>query len=76
MNKLKAIWQIIFANKIAVFTWKEAAPDPTWLTVPTFSWRLSDNWDSVDLGYVLRKVEDIIRTKRIDNEQFHKENQQ
>lgn len=64
MNKLRAIWQILFAHKIAVFTWKEAAPDPTWLTVPTFSWVLSDNWNTVDLSYVKQKVEDIINFKR------------
>ncbi len=63
MNKLKAIWQIIFADKIAVFTWKEAAPDPEWLTVPTFSWRLSDNWDAIDLSYIQRRVESIIKSK-------------
>lgn len=62
-NKLKAIWQIIFADKIAVFTWKEATPNPEWLTVPTFSWRLSDNWDVIDLDYIQRRVESIIKSK-------------
>lgn len=64
MDKLRAIWKILFAHKIAVFTWKEAAPDPIWLTVPTFSWIFSDNWDSVDLIYVKQKVEDIINSKK------------
>lgn len=62
-NKLKAIWHIIFADKIAVFTWKEAAPDPEWLTVPTFSWIFSDNWDVIDLSYIQRRVESIIKSK-------------
>lgn len=64
MDKLRAIWKILFAHKIAVFTWKDAAPDPIWLTVPTFSWILSDNWDSVDLVYIKQKVEDIINSKK------------
>ena len=66
-NKLKAIWQIIFADKIAVFTWKEAAPDPEWLTVPTFSWIFSDNWGVIDLGYIQRRVESIIKSKLNNN---------
>lgn len=64
MGKLRAIWKIIFASKIAVFTWKDAAPDPIWLTVPTFSWVLSDNWDCIDLVYIKQKVEDIINSKK------------
>lgn len=64
MNKLKAIWKIILADKIAVFTWIEAAPDPTWLTVPTFSWIVSDNWSAVDLTYIKMKVEDLLKFKQ------------
>ena len=63
MNKLRAIWKIIIADKIAVFTWREATPDPEWLTVPTFSWLFSNNWGVVDLGYIKSKVEDIIHSK-------------
>ena len=55
MNKLRAIWRIIIADKIAVFTWREA--------VPTFSWLLSNNWGVVDLSYIKQKVEDIIKSK-------------
>lgn len=69
MNKLRAIWRIIIADKIAVFTWREAAPDPEWLTVPTFSWLFSNNWDVVDLGYVRRKVEEIIKHKNENDEE-------
>lgn len=64
MNKLRAIWRTVIADKIAVFTWREAAPDPEWLTAPTFSWLLSDNWDDIDLDYIRRKVEDIIKSKK------------
>lgn len=69
MNKLRAIWQIIIADKIAVFTWREAAPDPVWLTVPTFSWLFSNNWGVIDLGYVRRKVEEIIKHKSKNDEE-------
>lgn len=68
MNKLRAIWQIIIADKIAVFTWREAAPDPIWLTAPTFSWVFSNNWEVVDLGYIKRKVDDIIKIIKFKNE--------
>jgi len=64
MNKLKAIWKIILADKIAVFTWIEAVPDPTWLTVPTFSWIVSNNWGAVDLTYIKMKVENLLRFKQ------------
>lgn len=69
MNKLRAIWRIIMADKIAIFTWREAAPDPEWLTVPTFSWLLSDNWGIIDLGYIKRKIEDIIKFKNENDEE-------
>ena len=42
MRKLKAIWQILFADQWAVFTFEEAAPNPTWLKVPNFRWNISD----------------------------------
>lgn len=67
MNKFRAIWRILFADKIAVFTWKEAAPDPTWLTVPTFSWVVSDNWSTIDLSYIRMKVEDLLKFKKNDS---------
>ena len=41
MRKLMAIWQILFSDKWAVFTFEEAAPDPTWLKVPNFFWNIS-----------------------------------
>ncbi len=44
MRKLLAIWRILWANQYAVFTFEEAAPDPIWLTVPTFRWIISKNW--------------------------------
>ncbi len=37
MNKLRAIWKILWVHQYAVSSFKEAAPDPIWLTVPTFS---------------------------------------
>lgn len=37
MRKLRAIWNIIKANKWAVFTYEEAPNDPEWATFPFFS---------------------------------------
>ncbi|MFK2291704.1 hypothetical protein ACIXLU_11795 [Bacteroides fragilis] len=36
MRKLRAIWNIIKANKWAVFTYEEAPNDPEWATFPFF----------------------------------------
>lgn len=41
MNKLFAIWRILWADKFAVFTFEEAPDDPEWQTAPYFRWRLS-----------------------------------
>lgn len=42
MRKLQAIWQILFADKWAVFTYEEAPNDPEWATFPTFRWNVSE----------------------------------
>ncbi len=34
---------------------KEAAPDPTWLTVPTFSWVVSKNWRENHFFWFIRE---------------------
>lgn len=44
MNKLLAIWRIIWSDQYAVFTFEEAAPNPEWLTAPIFRWIVSKNW--------------------------------
>lgn len=41
MNKLFAIWRILFADKFAVFTFEEADDGPEWMTAPYFRWRIS-----------------------------------
>lgn len=33
MNKLLAIWKIIWSDQYAVFTFEEAMPNPEWLTL-------------------------------------------
>ena len=55
MSKLIAIWKILWAHQYAVFTYKEAAPDPTWLTVPTFSWVVSKNWRENHFFWFIRE---------------------
>lgn len=47
MRKLRAIWNIIKANKWAVFTYEEAPNDPEWATFPFFRWNVSEK----DLGF-------------------------
>ena len=58
MRKLKAIWQILFADQWAVFTFEEAAPNPTWLKVPNFRWNISDN-DSTFFWYIKQRIKAI-----------------
>lgn len=58
-EKLRAIWMILFAQKIAVFTWKEGTPDE--LNTPaTFAYVLSHNWKFIGLRYIKQTVEKIL----------------
>lgn len=69
MRRLKAILRILFADKWAVFTFEEAAPDPTWLKVPNFFWNISHK-DKVFFWYIkerLRYIEENIETYTLDN---------
>ncbi len=69
MNKLRAIWKILWAQQYAVFSFKEAAPDPIWLTVPTFSWAISKNWKENHFFWFIRE-----RLKSIEkSEELYKE---
>ncbi len=58
MRKLKAILQILFADQWAVFTFVEAAPNPTWLKVPNFKWNISHN-DSTFFWYIKERLKYI-----------------
>lgn len=50
MRKLRAIWQILFADKWAVFTYEEAPNNPDWVIPPYFRWNLSDrDWYFLEL---------------------------
>lgn len=60
MIKLRAIWKIIFAQKIAVFTWKENTPDELGNIPATFDYILSHNWKVVGLKYIKRQIENIL----------------
>lgn len=55
MSKLLAIWRILWADHYAVFTFEDAAPDPTWLTVPTFRWIVCKTWKECDLFWFIRQ---------------------
>nr|DAF67734.1 MAG TPA: hypothetical protein [Caudoviricetes sp.] len=67
MDRLRAIWNILFANQYAVFTFKDAAPDPTWLKVPTFSWVISHN-DSIFFSYIKERIKNIEEYNRLKDE--------
>lgn len=72
MNKIKAIWKIIWAQQYAVFSMREAAPNPTWLTVPTFSWIISKNWEENHFFWFIRErlknIEVSNKTSKQENE--------
>ncbi len=58
MAKLQAILQILFADKFAVFTFEDAAPDPTWLKVPNFRWHISHN-DNSFFWFIKQRIRNI-----------------
>lgn len=58
MRKLQAIWQILFADQWAVFTFEEAAPNPMWLKVPNFKWNISHN-DGTFFWYIKERLKYI-----------------
>ena len=58
MAKLQAIIQILFADKFAVFTFEDAAPNPTWLKVPNFRWHISHN-DKTFFWFIKQRIKKI-----------------
>lgn len=40
MRKLSVIWQILFSDKWAVFTFNDVPEDPEKLTAPYFKWNI------------------------------------
>lgn len=63
MKKLLAIWRIIKADKWAVFTFEETAPDPTWLKVPNFFWNIS-NKDEDFFWFIKQRLKNIEENKK------------
>ena len=47
---------ILFADKYAVFTYKEALEDPEYQTSPVFTWRISDK-----SSYFFKLIKDRIK---------------
>ena len=47
MRKLRAIWQLIKADKWALFTYENAPEDPVWATFPFFRWNISEKCDTI-----------------------------
>ena len=66
MRKLRAIWNIIKANKWAVFTYEEAHNDPEWATFPFFRWNVSEK----DLGFFRLKENDCLVLRNIILQQY------
>ena len=60
MRKLKAIWQLLWADKWAVFTYENATENDEWVTAPYFRWNLSDK-DSYFLELTQKRIECIIK---------------
>lgn len=67
MRKLRVIWQILFADKWAVFTFEEAPDDPEWLTAPYFRWNISHK-SKEDANFF-----QLIKNKLRDIEKYEKE---
>lgn len=63
MKKLLAIWRIIKADKWAVFTFEETAPDPTWLKVPNFFWFIKQRLKNIEENKKTYSLDDLIRKK-------------
>lgn len=61
MRKLCAIWQILFADKWAVFTYEHVPEDPEYMTADYFRWNISHKAKEADNFYQLikDKINDI-----------------
>lgn len=60
MRKLRAIWNIIKADKWALFTYEETPEDAVWANFPFFRWNISEKCD-----YFFRLIKE--RLYSIDN---------
>lgn len=58
MRKLCAIWNIIKADKWAVFTYENATEDPEYITAPYFRWNISCK-DGTFFGYINQVLKSI-----------------
>lgn len=62
MRKLKAIWQLLWADKWAVFTCENAPESDEWVTAPYFRWNISHkDWYFIDL--IKQRIQNIIESK-------------
>lgn len=65
MRKLQAIWQILFADKWAVFTY-EYSPDNPEITIPDFfRWNVSrrDEYDNYFFDLIKKRIKRIEERK-------------
>lgn len=62
MRKLKAIWQLLWADKWAVFTYENAPENDEWVIAPYFRWNiLHKDWYFIDL--IKQRIQNIIESK-------------
>lgn len=66
MRKLRAIWNIIKANKWAVFTYENVPEDPEFITAPYFRWNISCK-DDTFFGYIRQILNSIKASSMEDN---------
>lgn len=62
MQKLHAIWRIIWADKFAVFTLEDMVPEPGWLGAPNFFWNISHE-DHTFFWYIKQRLKHIEENK-------------
>ncbi len=58
MKKLRAIWQILFADKWAIFIFNEVPDNPEYTTAPYFKWNVSAK-DCYFFQLIRNKLNDI-----------------
>lgn len=58
MKKLRAIWQILFADKWAVFSFEDYAPNPTWQKITHFKCTVSHR-DNEFFWFIKQRIKSI-----------------
>ncbi|MBQ7018657.1 MAG: hypothetical protein IJN06_06610 [Bacteroidales bacterium] len=62
MRKLKAIWQLLWADKWAVFSFEDYAPNPAWQKIPHFKSTVSHR-DKEFFWFIKQRIQNIIESE-------------